>query len=75
MIFDLEDTIISPKYNELERSSKLTKRQFFENQMLDYTIIAHESLKSSVILSTRQMIVKWKNALAFEVKNDKKQTS
>ena len=43
--FDLQDTIISPKYNELAKSSKLTKHQFFENQMLDYTIIAHESFE------------------------------
>lgn len=68
--FDLEDTIISPKYNELERSSKLTKRQFFENQMLDYTIIAHESfeiIRHSVYQTDDREV---ENALAFEVKND-----
>ena len=69
--FDLEDTIISPKYNELEKSSKLTKRQSFENQMLDYTIIAHESFKiirHSVYQTDGHKV---ENAMAFEVKNDK----
>lgn len=68
--FDLEDTIISPKYNELEKSSKLTKHQFFENQMLDYTIIAHESfeiIRHSVYQTDGHQV---ENALAFEVKND-----
>ena len=68
--FDLEATIISPKYNELEKSSKLTKRQFFENQMLDYTIIAHESfeiIRHSVYQTDGHQVEK---ALAFEVKND-----
>ena len=68
--FDLEATIISPKYNELEKSSKLTKRQFFENQMLDYTIIAHESFEiilHSVYQTDGREV---ENALAFEVKND-----
>ena len=69
--FDLEDTIISPKYNEFEKSSKLIKRQSFENQMLDYTIIAHESFKiirHSVYQTDGHKV---ENALAFEVKNDK----
>lgn len=68
--FDLEATIISPKYNELEKSSKLTKHQFFENQMLDYTIIAHESfeiIRHSVYQTDGHQV---ENALAFEVKND-----
>ena len=68
--FDLEETIISPKYNELEKSSKLSKRQFFENQMLDYTIIAHESfeiIRHSVCQTDGREV---ENALAFEVKND-----
>ncbi len=68
--FDLEDTIISPKYNELEKSSKLTKRQSFENQMIDYTIIAHESfeiIRHPVYQTDGREVEK---ALAFEVKND-----
>lgn len=68
--FDLEDTIISPKYNEIEKSSKLTKRQSFENQMIDYTIIAHESfeiIRHPVYQTDGREVEK---ALAFEVKND-----
>jgi len=69
--FEVEDIMISQKYNELEKGSKLVKRKSFENQMLDYTIIAHESFKiirHSVYQTDGHKV---ENALAFEVKNDK----
>ena len=58
LIFDLEATIISPKYNELEKVVNSPNTNSLRIRCWIIPSLRMRVLKSSVILSTRQMVVK-----------------
>ncbi len=68
--FDEEDHHFSPKQWAWKKCSKHQALILFENQMLDYTIIAHESFNYPPLSVYQTDDREVENALAFEVKND-----